>query len=53
MEDILIYGLIIIASLAVIGLGIKVSLNIKGGKKVVMKNLQAGGDIVGGDKKTK
>lgn len=55
MNEILIYGLIGVAILAVIGLGIKISLSIKGNKssKTVIKNVEAGGDVVGRDKNHK
>ena len=51
MNEILVYGLVGLAALAILGLGIKVALSYKGGKKTVMKNIDAGGDVVGRDKK--
>lgn len=51
MNDIMLYCLIGLASLAILGLGIKTIITYKGGKKTVMKNIKAGGDVVGGDKK--
>lgn len=51
MNEFIMYGLIGLAALAILGLGVKVIITYKGGKKTVMKNIQAGGDVVGGDKK--
>jgi hypothetical protein len=53
MNDILVYGLIGVAMLAVAGLGIKIAFAYKGGTKISMKNIDAGGDVVGRDKKIK
>jgi len=52
MNDAVVYGLIAVALLAVLGLGVKVALNYKGGSKTIIKNVEAGGDVVGRDKKT-
>lgn len=48
--DLVTIGLIAIAALAVLGLGVKVVMSFKGGSKNSMKNIQAGGDVVGRDK---
>lgn len=48
--DLLTIGLIIVAGLAVLGLGIRVAMNFKNGNRNNMKNIQAGGDVVGRDK---
>jgi hypothetical protein len=50
MDNLITIGLIAIAILAVLGLGIKVAISIKGGSKSSFKNVQAGGDVVGRDK---
>ena len=50
MNDYLIYGLIGVAALAVLGLGIKVTMSYTGGNKTVMKDVRAKGDVVGRDK---
>lgn len=50
MDNLITIGLIAIAILAVLGLGIKIVINIKGGSKSSFKNVQAGGDVVGRDK---
>lgn len=50
MNDIITLGLVAVAVLAVLGLGIRVSLRFKGGNKNVMKNINASGDVVGRDK---
>lgn len=48
--DLMTIGLITVAVLAVLGLGIKIALNYKGGSKSTIKNVKAGGDVVGRDK---
>ncbi|MBU2977890.1 hypothetical protein [Alteromonas sp. C1M14] len=48
--DLISIGLIIVAVLAVLGLGIKVAISFKGGSKSTIKNVKAGGDVVGRDK---
>jgi len=50
MDNLLTIGLIAVAVLAVLGLGIKVVMRFKGGSKSSFKNIQAGGDVVGRDK---
>lgn len=50
MDDLLTIGLIVVAILAVLGLGIRFVINFKGGSKSNFKNIQAGGDVVGRDK---
>jgi hypothetical protein len=50
MSNITTLGLIAVAVLAVLGLGIRVVFKIKGGNKNVMKNINASGDVVGRDK---
>ncbi len=54
MNEIIIIGLIVVAVLAVTGLGIKIALTYKGKNKtnfsVKMNNITAGGDVVGRDK---
>jgi len=51
MNDIFIYGLISLAGLAILGLGVKVFISFKGGSKATFKNIKAGGDVIGRDKK--
>lgn len=51
MNEILIYGLIALAALAILGLGVKVAISYKGGNKANFKNINANGDVVGRDKK--
>lgn len=53
MNDLVTMGLIGIAVLAVLGLGIRVVINFKAGKNVKnkLKNVSIGGDFVGRDKK--
>jgi hypothetical protein len=53
MNDLLIYGIVGLAALAIIGLGVKVIVSFKGGNKTIMKDIAAGGDVVAGDKKTR
>ncbi|WP_160309832.1 hypothetical protein [Chromobacterium subtsugae] len=53
MNSLLVIALAVIAGLAVLGLGVKVALNWTGGKKVVQKNIIAGGDVTAGDKHSK
>ncbi len=48
MNELAIIGLIVVAALAVIGLGIKVAIKIRTGNS--FKNISAGGDVVGRDK---
>lgn len=50
MNETLIYGLIAIALFAVVGLGIKVTMNFRSGDKFIMKNIKADGDVTGRDK---
>jgi len=50
MDNLITIGLVAIAILAVLGLGIKIIINFKGGNKSNFKNVQAGGDVVGRDK---
>jgi hypothetical protein len=52
MNDVLIYGLVAVAVLAVLGLGIKVAINFQGGSKVVIRDIDTQGDVVGGNKIT-
>jgi hypothetical protein len=51
MNEILIFGLIGVACLAILGLGIRVVLKFRSGNKTTFKNINAGGDVVGRDKK--
>jgi hypothetical protein len=53
MNEILVYGLVGIVMLAVAGLGVKVAFAYKGGTKINMRDISAGGDVVGRDKKIK
>lgn len=48
--DLVTIGLIFVAALAVLGLGVKVIMSFKVGSKNSMKNINAGGDVVGRDK---
>lgn len=50
MNDLVTIGLIVVAVLAVLGLGIRVVISFKGGTKSNFKNIKAGGDVVGRDK---
>lgn len=50
MDNLITIGLIAVAVLAVLGLGIRVALTFTGGSKSNIKNVQAGGDVVGRDK---
>ena len=50
MDNLITIGLIAVAILAVLGLGIKVVISFKSGSKSNFKNVQAGGDVVGRDK---
>jgi len=50
MDNLITIGLIAIAILAILGLGIKVVISFKSGSKSKFKNVQAGGDVVGRDK---
>lgn len=50
MDNLLTIGLIAVAILAVLGLGIRVVINFKSGNKSTIKNVQAYGDVVGRDK---
>ncbi|WP_163937130.1 hypothetical protein [Paraferrimonas sp. SM1919] len=50
MDNLITIGLIAVAILAVLGLGIKVVMSFKGGSKSSFKNIRAGGDVVGRDK---
>lgn len=50
MDNLMTFGLIAVAVLAVLGLGVKVMFNFKGGNKSNIKNVRAGGDVVGRDK---
>lgn len=50
MDNLISIGLIAVAILAVLGLGIKVVIIFKSGSKSNFKNVQAGGDVVGRDK---
>ena len=49
----MIFGVLGIAALAIAGLGIKVALNYTGKTKTIIKNVDAGGDVVGRDKITR
>jgi hypothetical protein len=49
MNEIVIYGLIGLAALAVMGLGIKVAINLKGGVKNNLKNVTIHGPYAGRD----
>lgn len=53
MNDLIVMGLIGVAVLAVLGLGVRVVVNLKAGKNVNndVKNVSIGGDFVGRDKK--
>jgi hypothetical protein len=51
MSEILLFGLIGLAALAVLGLGIRVIIKFKSGNKTTFKNINAAGDVVGRDKK--
>jgi hypothetical protein len=51
MNEILLYGLVGLAALAILGLGIKVVISFKSGNKTTFKNIDAGGDVVGRDKR--
>lgn len=50
MDNLITIGLIAVAILAVLGLGIKVVINLKSGSKSTFKNVRAHGDVVGRDK---
>lgn len=50
MDNLITIGLIAVAILAVLGLGIKVVISFKSGSKSNFKNVHAGGDVVGRDK---
>jgi hypothetical protein len=50
MDDLITIGVIAVAILAVLGLGIKFVISFKSGSKNNFKNVQAGGDVVGRDK---
>nr|WP_298137408.1 hypothetical protein [uncultured Pseudomonas sp.] len=49
MEDIAIYGLIALGALAIMGLGIKIKMNYKGGVKNTIKNSTIHGSYTGRD----
>ncbi len=49
MEDLAIYGLIALAALAIMGLGIKLTLNYKGGVKNTINNSTIQGSYTGRD----
>ena len=51
MDNLATIGLIVIAVLAVLGLGIKVAINYKSGNRNKLKDVHIGGDFTGGDKK--
>lgn len=50
MDNLITIGLISVAILAVLGLGIKIVVSLKGGSKSNFKDVHAGGDVVGRDK---
>lgn len=50
MDNLITIGLIAVAILAVLGLGIKFVISFKSGSKSNFKYVQAGGDVVGRDK---
>lgn len=50
MDNLTTIGLISIATLAVLGLGIRIVISLKGGSKSSFKNVKARGDVVGRDK---
>ncbi|MCL1121297.1 hypothetical protein N7V09_14985 [Shewanella seohaensis] len=50
MDNLITIGLIAVAILAVLGLGIKVVISFRSGSKSNFKNVRAGGDVVGRDK---
>ena len=50
MDNLIIIGFIVVAVLAVLGLGIKVVISVKSGSRSNFKDVQAGGDVVGRDK---
>lgn len=50
MDNLITIGLIAVAILAVLGLGIKVIISFKSENKSNIKNVRAGGDVVGRDK---
>jgi len=49
MNDLAIYGLIALGALAIAGLGIKLTLNYKGGTKNNLKNVNINGSYTGRD----
>jgi len=50
MNDVVTYGLVAVAVLAVLGLGVRFVFNFKSGDKTIIKNVDAKGDVVGRDK---
>ena len=52
MYEQIIYGLIGLLAIALLGIGLKITLSVKNKSrdKTVMKNINAGGDVVGRDK---
>jgi hypothetical protein len=50
MNEMLVYGLIIVAVLAVLGLGVKISISYRSGDKTVIRDVNSHGDVVGRDK---
>ncbi|MCL1038486.1 hypothetical protein L2750_15235 [Shewanella submarina] len=53
MNDLVLIGLIGIAVLAILGLGVRIVINLKAGENVNnnLDNVKIGGDFVGRDKK--
>ena len=49
MNDLAIYGLIALGALAIAGLGIKLTLNLKGGTKNTLKDVNINGSYTGRD----
>lgn len=54
MSDTVIYGLLGLLGVAIVGLGIKLTISNRSKRRdtTVIKNVKAGGDIVGRDKKS-
>ncbi|WP_169309249.1 hypothetical protein [Desulforhopalus sp. IMCC35007] len=53
MNELLIIGIIVIAVIAITTLGIRVVIKFRSGNKITMRDIEAGGDVVGRDKITK
>ncbi|MDY7024722.1 MAG: hypothetical protein SVC26_00060 [Pseudomonadota bacterium] len=50
MDDLITIGIIAAAVFSVLGLGVRVHASFKSGSKTTIKNVKAGGDVVGRDK---